>query len=96
MSYFLEGIVPARLYELFGYDDLEFELQPGKRTVHNGGVEYEPGTIAILGITEPWPDASDLHKALDDAFFEAGQVETEQMKRADELVAHLRAGIPGE
>lgn len=90
---FLESILSGRLEELFGSDGVVIELQPGQLANDDRGTSYEPGTIGLIGITEPWPDPSDFRKALDDAFAQAAEVEFEQMKKADALVAHLQTGI---
>jgi hypothetical protein len=90
---FLKDIIASRLDEMFGYDGLTIVLEPGELSKNNRGTRYEPGTVAIYGINEPWPDPADFREALDGAFIEAGEVEAAQMKKADALGAHLPTGL---
>lgn len=87
---YLNDILASRFRDLFGDTDVKFRLDPGKWTRTDTSSSYEPGDIIITGIREPWPDGDALREALDTAFNEAGAVEAEQMRRADELVRHLR------
>lgn len=87
---YLDAILATRLSALFGDVPISFRLDPGKLTRSSTETRYDSGSIVITGIEEPWPDGAALRDTLDDAFNEAGAVEAEQMKRAGELVAHLR------
>lgn len=87
---FLTSILASRLEDFFGEGQLEFRLEAGELERSTTGTRYEPGRIVITGVREPWPDGEQLRNALDGAFVEAGEVESEQLKRASELVKHLR------
>jgi hypothetical protein len=87
---YLTGVLEARLAELFD-ESVELELRPGRRTATRSGASYEPGEIVMSGVSKPWPDAIGLRRALGDAFDEAGEIEVQQMRLADELIQHLRA-----
>jgi hypothetical protein len=86
---YLIDILATRLRDLFGAD-VPFRLDPGELETSSAGARYESGQIVITGIPEPWPAGSALRRALEEAFSEAGAVESEQMKRANALVLHLR------
>jgi hypothetical protein len=86
---YLNDILGTRLSELFGAD-VPFRLDPGELYVSDTGSRYEAGHIVITGIPEPWPNGTELRAALEEAFSEAGAVESDQKRRADALVAHLR------
>lgn len=88
---FLSSILEARLADFFGEGEIECRLEAGEYERSETGSRYEPGQIIITGVREPWPDGEAFRKALDDAFIEAGEVESEQLRRAKDLVRHLRA-----
>lgn len=90
---YLKDVLESKLDEVFGFDDLSIVIEPGELSSGERGTSYEPGTIAIYGIVEPWPDAADFRKTIEDAFQQAGDIEAEQMAKAHALAAHLRAGI---
>ena len=90
---FLESILPGRLAGVLDYE-VTIGFEPGELATGDRGTRYEPGVVAITGLKEPWPDAAAFRSAIDDAFVQAGEVEAEQMRKADALVAHLRAA-PG-
>jgi hypothetical protein len=87
---FLNGILKSRLGDFFDEDQVSFRLEAGELERSQGGSNYEPGRIIITGIREPWPDGEALRTALEEAFELAGGVETDQLRRADDLVRHLR------
>jgi hypothetical protein len=87
---FLEGVLVSRLDDFFGEEVVSFRLEAGELERSNTGRRYEPGRIIITGVREPWPDGEKFRKTLDDAFVEAGEVESEQVRRAQDLVRHLR------
>lgn len=86
---YLNDILRTRLRDLFGAD-VQFRLDPGELERSSTGANYEPGHIVITGIPEPWPNGSSLRRVLEESFSEAGAVESEQMKRRDALILHLR------
>jgi hypothetical protein len=87
---FLLDILGTKLPDLFEYET-ELVLDPGELKQTAQGTSFEPGTIGIAHVHQPWPDAKALREAIDDAFAQAGEVEAAQMRLADELVAHLKS-----
>jgi hypothetical protein len=85
---YLTGVLQPRLTELFD-DDVELTLQAGRRTKTRSSVEFERGMIVLSGVSRPWPDPLTLRTALEGAFKEAGEIEVQQMRLANELVEHL-------
>jgi hypothetical protein len=101
---YLDGVLESRLPDVFGRSvtrgpavgneengAMWFRLDPGERHGRGGGATYEEGSIVIGPVSQPWPDAAQLRKVLEEAFVEAGEVEAEQRGLAEQLVRHLRA-----
>jgi hypothetical protein len=87
---YLQGVLEARLAALLG-ENVHLELQPGELARTPSSANYEPGAIVMSGISQPWPDGTALRTALEDAFKEAGEIEVEQVRLAEQLVEHLRS-----
>jgi hypothetical protein len=86
---YLEGVLKSRVAEIDA--GISVSLNPGQLTETRTSANYQPGSIVLADVTEPWPDAAKLRAALDAAFVEAGEIEVEQSKLASELEKHLRA-----
>jgi virulence-associated protein VagC len=101
---YLNGVLASRLGTVFGEDDPErapagegrpevhFRLDAGELVRTERSAQYNPGTIVIGPVSEPWPDAKALRSALEEAFVEAGEVEIQQRTHARALRRHLRLG----
>lgn len=89
---YLQPIISARVHDLD--DKISVSLKPGELSQTHRSTHYEPGSILLVGVSKPWPDAVVLRKSLESAFAEAGKIEEEQRAQARELERHLRAGDP--
>jgi hypothetical protein len=89
---YLDGILRARVAEID--ESISVSLNPGRLTETSNSTSYEPGTIVLADVVEPWPNAAELRAKLDAAFVEAGEIEAEQSKLAGDLETHLRSAPP--
>ncbi|MGC2375383.1 MAG: hypothetical protein WA484_16070 [Solirubrobacteraceae bacterium] len=89
---YLEAILKSRVAEING--GIAVSLNPGRFFDTSNRTGYEPGTIVLADVAEPWPDAAGLRASLDAAFVEAGEIEVEQRRLARDLEKHLRSAPP--